>query len=111
MQRCIWEHEVWKKRSCDHFDFGGIHFGYLFDAESTVYVHLFKALAPVLIDSVSLFLYFEIPSWIFRGEEEVFEDFIAVIKRRLDSDSADVVIDVELEKEVVASLCFLIKVS
>jgi hypothetical protein len=68
-------------------------------------------LAPELVDSIGLFLYFKEAIGIFGREEEVVKDFVAVVKRRLDSDSADVVIDVELVEEVFASLCLLVEVS
>ena len=98
MEWFLWQNEVRKKCCCNNFDFRSICFGDLFDTELAILTHLFQALVPELVDGVCLFLNFKIPSRIFRGEEEVFEDFIAVIKRRLDSDSANVVIDVELVK-------------
>ena len=46
----------------------------------------------------------------FRGEEEVVKDLVAVVKGRLDSDSADVVIDVEFVEKVVAARSGLVEV-
>jgi hypothetical protein len=64
-----------------------------------------------LIDSIGLFLYFKEACGIFRREEEVVKDFVAIVKRRLDSDSADVVIDIELIKKLIASRNLLVKIT